>query len=70
MSKTLTNYLTYHDLHRQFWDNGIGLLDLCMSKEPLKKVAIRTEAGDYELAAIHREGEVLIFDLGHKVEEP
>jgi hypothetical protein len=68
MSKLATTYLTYHELHQQFWNNGIGLLDLCMSKPALEKVVIRVIDGDYELAAIHREGNVLVFDLGQPVQ--
>lgn len=67
MSTLTIKYLTYHQLHKHFWECGIGLLDLSF-KEPLAKVVIRTETGDHELAAIHREGDTLVFDLGARVD--
>jgi len=67
MNKTTLKYLDYAALHRQFWDNGIGLLDLQLGKPALEQIVIRTEAGDCYLAAIHREGKMLVFDLGQKV---
>jgi hypothetical protein len=64
MSELAIKHLTYHQLHVQCWEVGIGLLDLSMGKPGLEKVVIRCEDGDRELAAIHREGNKLIFDLG------
>jgi len=69
MNSLAVKYLTYAELHRQFWQNGIGLLDLSMGKPAPEKVVIRCEDGDRELAAIHREGNVLVFDLGQKVDD-
>ena len=69
MSKTALKYLDYAALHRQFWSEGIGLLDLQLGKPALEQIAIRTETGDCYLAAIHREGKVLVFDLGQKVDD-
>jgi hypothetical protein len=61
--------LSYHELHKQFWNCEVGITDLSMGKPGLEKIVIRCEDGDYELCAIHRQGNLLIFDKGHKVDE-
>jgi len=65
----MSNALSYHALHTHFFECGVLMLDACFGKPALEKVVIRCEDGDYELAAIHREGKVLVFDLGQKVDE-
>ena len=35
--------------------------------QTIASVVIRGEQGDYALASIHREGDVLVFDLGAKL---
>jgi len=67
--KTALKYLDYAALHRQFWDNGIGLLDLQLGKPALEQIVIRGEHADFYVAAIHRAGKVLIFDLGQKIND-
>ena len=67
MWRTKIMHLDYAALHRHFWDCSIGIVEMSTSQPALEKVVIRGEDGDYELAAIHREGNVLIFDLGQKV---
>ena len=69
MNKTALKYLDYAALHRQFWSEGIGLLDLQLGKPALEQIVIRGEHADFYLAAIHREGKVLVFDLGQPIEE-
>jgi len=64
MSELAIKALSYRELHSQFWECHIGITDLSMGKPGLEKVVIRCEDGDRELAAIHREGNKLIFDLG------
>ena len=59
--------LTYAELERQLLDCHLGLVELSLVPK-LREVRIRTAEGDSYLAAIHREGDVLIFDLGQKVE--
>ena len=66
---TQTTHLTYHELHSQFWDCHIGIVELSLVMPQLKTVVIRTETGDHYLAAVHREGETLIFDLGQPTTE-
>lgn len=69
MSKVMHKGLSYHQLHTHFWECGIGIVDQSMSHPALERVVIRTETGDHELAAIHREGDTLIFDLGQPAKE-
>ena len=62
-----TKHLTYHEIVNQLDECGIGFG--WMQSPTFKTIVIRTETGDHYLAAIHREGDVLVFDLGQKVEE-
>ena len=62
-------HLTYQDLHRQMWNCQIGIVDIGLLQPPLKKVVIRTATGDHYLCAVHREGELLVLDMGQQVEE-
>jgi hypothetical protein len=68
MPKTTTKSLSYHDLHRHCWECKIGIVDLSVF-EPLEEVRIRTATGDHVLAAVWREGKVLYFDVGGKIDE-
>lgn len=52
----------------QFYECGVHIL-LSSVGPPLTHCVIRGTDGDHGLAAVHREGEVLVFDLGHKLTE-
>ena len=59
--------VSWNDLVRHLAECGIELL---IPTERIRQVVIRTGAGlDHGLAAVHREGEVLVLDLGRPMTE-
>jgi hypothetical protein len=67
MNRPMTG-LSFAELERQLWDYGINLVLTGGSGKRLKGIVIRTETGDHAVAALHREGEVLVLDLGHPID--
>jgi len=65
----MNNALSYHALHTHFFECGVLMLDASLGKPALEKVVIRGEHADFQLAAVHREGNVLILDLGQKIDD-
>ena len=63
------NWLTFPDLCRQFMGCRLGIVELSLVQPQLKTVVIRCEDGDHYLAAIHREGNTLVFDLGESCQK-
>ena len=57
--------LTYAELERQLLDCNL-LLVQDQDGPSFLEVVIRTADGDYELCACHREGVVLILDMGQR----
>ena len=61
------NGLTYHEWREHLLECGIELFH---GRKPIPlAVVIRTARGDAYVAAVHREGDVLIFDLGLPVKD-
>ena len=55
----------WEDFDKQMEDSGV--LVLCDFPAHIEKVVIRTGEGDCYIAACHREGETLVFDLGKPI---
>lgn len=67
MGMSHTASLSYHQLHLHLWECGVGMVDLSMTEPLLQEIIIRGQHCDYRLAAIHRDGEMLIFDMGQPI---
>ena len=55
--------MTFAQFHLQLWQESVGIINLSLI-EPIQQIVIRGEDGDFELCAIHRDGNILILDQG------
>jgi hypothetical protein len=61
--------LSFNGLAEQLWQYRLMLHNPGPISSTPRCVVIRGLDGDYALAAVHRDGDRLIFDLGRKFEE-
>ena len=65
----MSDGLSYHQLHLHLWECMIAIQDLSTTQPALETVVIRGEHADFQLAAVHRQGKMLILDLGQKIND-
>jgi len=61
--------LSYAGFHVHLLECGVAIHDASLKQPALEKVVIRGEHSDFQLAAVHREGNVLILDIGQKIHD-